>query len=198
MIWLILFLVELGLIFYSGRRLQQRVLQRFGLWVFAAVYLPATYLHEMSHFLVAQILGVPSELGSFVPKRKGNQIILGRVLLGKTSFWKRVLVGVAPFVFGAVLSALLVYAYQIEYFSGWQILLFVGGLFQTVSSMYLSPQDLKGIRWLIYFVLIIFIYFLYLVSDNYLVSSYLQNLVKFLALPIGFNFVLASLLRLLD
>lgn len=198
MIWLILFIVELTLIFYSGRRLQQQVFSHFGLWVFAFLYLPATYIHEMSHFLVAQLLGVPSELGSFIPKRNGDQIILGSVFLGKTSFIKRFLIGTAPFIGGGVLSLLLVYAYQNNYFSGWGVLIFVALMFQTVNSMYLSRQDLKVIKWLVYLLLIIIIFILYIFLENYFVAEYLETASKFLALPIGFNLILTYFLRLLD
>jgi len=194
MVWFLILVFELILIFYSGRQLQQKVFTRFGIWVFAFLYMPATYIHEMSHFLVAQLLGVPSELGSFIPKRNGEQIILGSVTLGKTSYIKRFIVGIAPFVVGAFLSLLLVYAYQKNYFLDWYVLLFVALLFQTVNSMYLSHQDLKNIKWLVYYSLLLVIIILYLAQTNYVAISYFQTASKFLALPIIFNTLLTVII----
>jgi len=195
MFWFLIFTIELAFIFYSGKLLQKKVFQKSGLWIFAFLYLPATYIHEMSHYLVAQLVGVPSELNSFVPRKQGNHIVLGSVSIAKTGFVKRFVIGIAPFIIGGLLTGVLFYAYELRYFTDWQVLIFVFLLFQSVNSMYLSREDLRGIKWLVYVGLMIVLYALYLSSGNFLVLENLRAISKLMLVPIGFNLLVSILLR---
>ena len=50
-----------------------------GLWLFALVVLPGTALHELSHFLVALVLGARPTFPSLIPQRVGSRWQLGEV-----------------------------------------------------------------------------------------------------------------------
>jgi len=49
------------------------------MWLLALVALPGTALHELSHFMIALILGAQPTFPSLVPQRVGNVSRLGEV-----------------------------------------------------------------------------------------------------------------------
>src|SRR5579871_2513217 len=63
----------------GGALLLMHLSRRAGLWLFALVVFPGTALHELSHWLVALILGARPTFPSLVPHRVGNVWQLGEV-----------------------------------------------------------------------------------------------------------------------
>ena len=82
--------------------------QAVAMWVFFLVFLPGTLVHELSHWVMAKLLGVPT--GRIViwpqPKRNGT-FWLGAIQVGQTDPVRSSLIGLAPLVSGSLLVALI-------------------------------------------------------------------------------------------
>lgn len=75
--------------------------------LFSLLFLPGVLLHELSHFLVAKLLDVPTGRFSIIPRKlEGGRIQLGYVETASTDFVRDALIGVAPLVTGVVFVAL--------------------------------------------------------------------------------------------
>ena len=70
------------------------------------VFLPGVVLHEMSHLIVARLLGVPTMGFSVWPKKQSDgSLRLGYVHTKKVDFVRESLIGVAPLMFGCAAVA---------------------------------------------------------------------------------------------
>jgi hypothetical protein len=71
--------------------------------LYALPLLPGVVLHELSHWLVAKLLGVKTAKVSLLPKRqRGGRVQLGAVIVQQTDFVRASLIGVAPLVSGSL------------------------------------------------------------------------------------------------
>ena len=75
------------------------------------VLLPGVLLHEISHWLMAQLLGVPTGRLRLTPTVQGKQVVLGSVEVKRTDPVRDSLVGLAPFLAGTL--ALLAIGYWV-------------------------------------------------------------------------------------
>jgi hypothetical protein len=104
LVWLfIVFLLMLGLRRWLEAHMQGVAYLITGhptvaLWVFFLIFLPGTLVHELSHWLVAKLLGVPT--GRIV-------IWLGAIQVGRTDPLRSSLIGLAPLVSGSLLVTLI-------------------------------------------------------------------------------------------
>jgi hypothetical protein len=74
--------------------------------LFSLLFLPGVLLHELSHFVMARLLGVRTGKFSIIPKKlDGGRLQLGYVETAKTDFFRDALIGVAPFVTGCFFVA---------------------------------------------------------------------------------------------
>lgn len=74
--------------------------------LFSLLFLPGVFLHESSHFITAQVLGVRTGRFSIIPRKlEGGRIRLGYVETAQTDFVRDALIGVAPLVTGALFVA---------------------------------------------------------------------------------------------
>ncbi len=86
--------------------------QAVALWIFWALFLPGTLLHEFSHWLTAKLLGVTTRSFSVWPKpKKGGQLQMGAVQIDATDPFRHSLIGVAPLIFGSVAVLLIGYGW---------------------------------------------------------------------------------------
>jgi hypothetical protein len=76
---------------------------KFGIILYSLIYLPGTIIHELSHFFTAAILGVRTGNISIFPVKEDNRLKLGSVEIQKTDFIRSSLIGLAPFITGAIL-----------------------------------------------------------------------------------------------
>jgi hypothetical protein len=75
--------------------------------LFSLLFLPGVLLHEISHFLMAHLLGVRTGRFSILPKKlEGGRLRLGYVETASSDFFRDALIGVAPLVMGAIFVAL--------------------------------------------------------------------------------------------
>ncbi len=112
-----LFLVILLIPLLYLQRLMQREIQAVFLLItrqpeisialFSLLFLPGVLLHELSHFILAKILDVPTGRFSIIPRKlEGGRIQLGFVETASTDFVRDALIGAAPLVTGIVFVAL--------------------------------------------------------------------------------------------
>lgn len=66
------------------------------------VLLPGVVLHEISHWLMARLLGVPTGRLRLTPSLQGKQVVLGSVEVQRTDPLRDSLVGLAPFLAGTL------------------------------------------------------------------------------------------------
>lgn len=143
MVFIILFLAELAVLFFSSRLLT-RFLSFLPINVISFIFLPGIIIHELSHFLVASLLFVPTGDIEFMPKVEGQSIKLGSVSIGKTDPVRRFLIGVSPVIFGAlVIGVSLAFSKSYLNFSYFYILAFYI-LFVVGNTMFSSKKDLEG------------------------------------------------------
>ncbi len=81
--------------------------QEIALWLYALVLLPGVALHELSHALVATLVGVKIGRIGIFPRRMGKRIQLGFVPVAETDFLRASLIGAAPFFIGGITVILL-------------------------------------------------------------------------------------------
>ncbi len=115
--------------------------------------LPGTIVHELSHFLAAIFLAVPTGEFSFWPEETEGGIRMGSVKIGKCDFVRRNLIGLAPFISGSVILYFLTknlpknwetwFSHSlIELFIYFLIIL---GILMISNTMFASKKDLEAI-----------------------------------------------------
>jgi hypothetical protein len=74
--------------------------------LFSILFLPGVFLHELSHFLMAKILRVPTGKASLIPKSLPNGCLqMGYVETAQTDIVRDSLVGLAPLITGSLFIA---------------------------------------------------------------------------------------------
>jgi hypothetical protein len=71
--------------------------------IFALIFLPGVFLHELSHFLMAKLLFVPTGKFSLIPQAQPNgKLRLGYVETASGGFIRDAIIGAAPLVTGSL------------------------------------------------------------------------------------------------
>src|SRR5512138_3763591 len=110
--WFILMLVPLILL----QRLLHREIQsvflilsrdsRITMGLFSLIFLPGVFLHELSHFVMAKILGVRTGRFSLIPQAlPDGRLQLGYVETSRADIVRDSLIGAAPLIVGTVFVA---------------------------------------------------------------------------------------------
>jgi hypothetical protein len=77
--------------------------QRTAIWLFWVLFFPGTFLHAVSHWLTAIILGVKTGKFSLWPKQKRKgQLQMGAVQVTVSDPFRHSLIGLAPLIFGSL------------------------------------------------------------------------------------------------
>jgi len=108
-VWFVFMLVPLVLL----QRLLHREIQavfliltrdvRLTMGIFSFIFLPGVFLHEMSHFLMAKILRVPTGRFSIFPQPlPDGRLQLGYVETAKADIVRDSLIGAAPLIIGTI------------------------------------------------------------------------------------------------
>jgi hypothetical protein len=75
--------------------------------VFAFIFLPGVFLHELSHYLMAKILRVPTGRFSLLPQvQRDGKLRLGYVETASGGFIRDALIGLAPLISGCIFIAM--------------------------------------------------------------------------------------------
>jgi len=198
MLWVGVIAFEIVILFRSSRALERRMFSflsrllrpKVGLWTFSLIFFPGTYFHEISHLVVARLLGLEARLASLKPKKVENEIVMGSVSLVSTGSFRRFLTGVAPFVLGLFALSGLMYIFFLKpEILWWQWILWGYLVFQLGNTMFLSKEDMKG-AW-VYLVPIISVFcgLLFYFGLPYFVVVFLKQASFLLLLPIAINFI---------
>lgn len=222
MLFLALIIIEIIIIFFLSRSLTQNLARFFysrtrdrkrTVYLLALLFLPGTFLHEISHFLFALFLLVPVDNIELMPEidESGTGVKMGSVPIGSTDPLRRVLIGIAPFLLGlAVILGGFFYLYShASFLRTYPIVLvpIVYCLFTFSNTMFSSPKDLEGTLELIAVigVLSLVAYFLGLRFPDISIppawisqiNYYLKNSTLFLSIPIFLDLVILALIKFL-
>lgn len=120
MLTLLAFALSVILLYWLQRWISQHV-QGIGVLLFDSgnagmallwfILLPGIVLHEVSHWAMAKLLGVPTGRLRLSPTVQGKQVVLGSVEVKRTDPLRDSLVGLAPFLAGTL--ALLAIGYWV-------------------------------------------------------------------------------------
>jgi hypothetical protein len=112
LIWVVFMLVPLILLQRLLHREIQAVLLiltrdvRFTMGIFSMLFLPGVFLHELSHYLMAKILGVRTGNFSIFPQSlPDGRLQLGYVETAKSDVLRDSLIGAAPLIIGTLFVA---------------------------------------------------------------------------------------------
>jgi hypothetical protein len=145
-IYILLFFIELLVLWVLATTLSGKFLTRIPVWLYAILFLPGTFVHEFSHFLMAKLLFVRVGKFSLIAKRTEREILLGSVSIEKVGFARKFLIRIAPVIFGATFIVLIIHiAILHSFLQSWQFFVFIGYAVFVVSNSLFSVSDLKGI-----------------------------------------------------
>ncbi len=90
--------------------------------MFSILFFPGVFLHELSHFLMAKLLGVRTGGFSLIPRAMPNgNLRLGYVETVQTDWARDALIGAAPIISGGLCVAYIA-LYQIDLLPLWDVL----------------------------------------------------------------------------
>lgn len=215
MLFVISFFVELLILFFLSRQLNLYLSfslyhltknKKIVIYLMALLFFPGTLIHELAHALFAALLLVPIRGMSLLPHIQGNRVRLGSVEILKCDPIRRLIIGIAPFLFGTALLLLSLFFLTADHIFSHPLSLFFAGLvaFEIGNTMFASEKDMEGARELIisFIILGIFLYLLGFHPDSSSLQSALTNplvvtLVSHGSLLLLIPLVLDSLLILL-
>ncbi len=118
---------------------------RPGILFYSLLVLPGTIIHELSHWIVAEILQVRTGEITILPnlKGEGERERLGSVTTARTDPLRGFLIGVAPFVSGLLFLVILGHLLELGWgvYAWWQLGLIIYGIVVVGNSMMISRED---------------------------------------------------------
>lgn len=136
--------------------------KKITIYLLALFFLPGTFIHELSHFIMAKTLFVPAGKLNLFPEPSGNEIKLGSVSIAKTDPFRRFLIGGAPLLIGTLIILSSLYITEKNNLSGNIYFLIILGytIFEIGNTMFASKKDMEG-SILLFIILIIFLILIY-------------------------------------
>ncbi|CAN5287326.1 hypothetical protein BH10PAT1_BH10PAT1_5910 [soil metagenome] len=185
MIFLIILVFEILFLYFLSRKVTSKIFYLVrNKYLFAVLFLPGTFIHEISHFLFALFLLVPVGTPEFLPVQIEGGIKMGSVPIGKTDPIRRTLIGIAPIIFGLIILFLSIYYVHNVFLLGFIV-------FEVGNTMFSSKKDLEGVIPVIVTLIIFIIVFYFLgLRINLIVNEELfKKADLFLLVPIGIDLV---------
>lgn len=131
-----------------------------GLTLYSLLVLPGTIIHELSHWLTAEILRVRTGRIVILPELTQHESAkrLGSVEAEKTDPFRGFLIGVAPFISGILILLVLGRLLELGWPTSpwWSLALIIYGIMVTGNSMLLSQEDRRTWPIILIFALLIF------------------------------------------
>ena len=155
--YFLLFALEIILLWRLSRAVNSRFFGLLPTPVYILLFLPGTFLHELSHYIAAKLLFVRVGKFSLRPEKRETEIVLGSVAIEKTNIVKRLIIGAAPVIVGLFLIIGIVYLVVTrELTSDWRVVAFLSYLIFVVgNTMFSSKKDMEGAWKVIIFSLVI-------------------------------------------
>lgn len=219
MLFFLLFFTELIVLFLLSRSLTRSVSyifyhltrsKKITIHILAWLFFPGTVIHELSHALMAGLLGVRVGTMEFVPVIEGDSVKLGSVQVAQSDFFRRFLIGAAPFLFGtSILLGILYYASQNNLFNTTWIVILIGYVvFEIGNTMFSSKKDMEGALELFGTIIVLTLVFYFLgvrlpafnpdiIFEHPIVKDVLQKGSLFLLVPIALDIIVIGLLKAL-
>lgn len=210
--FLIVFFIELVILSFLSTTINKLLFlllsrvsqnQHITVYTVALIFLPGTFIHEMSHYLMALFLFVPAGHMQLLPKLYDKQIKLGSVQIAKCDILRRILIGVAPFLFGTAL--LLGLTYEIlpyfSYLSAWAAVSIIYSIFEIGNTMFSSKKDLEGtVEFLLAITVVLVIAYLFgfrppYINWNIIPLPVVKQLCLFSAIPVGIDLSAIAVLK---
>lgn len=218
---------ELFLLFLSSRKISNSVFlfilgitksKKLSILFLSALFFPGTFIHELSHFLMAKALFVQTGKIELIPSLDKDGLKLGSVQIAQTDLLRRFLIGIAPLIVGSGILITILYGFtqwvNFEFLldSIKNMTIFILSLyivFVITNTMFSSKKDMEGalgLGILILFVLtVIFvagrgnslIYTLNHILQNEDVQNIIKRIVILLYFPLIVNILFVSLLSLM-
>lgn len=190
LIWVAFMLVPLILLQRLLHREIQAVLLiltrdvRFTMGIFSMLFLPGVFLHELSHYLMAKILGVRTGNFSIFPQSlPDGRLQLGYVETAKSDVLRDSLIGAAPLIVGTLFVAY-VAIYRLEMRVLWDV--FRNG---QLDLFWLGIRALPQVR-----DFYVWFYFVFAVSSTMLPSQSDRHAWQALVISIAVLFGIALLI----
>lgn len=184
---------------FSGMSLLLFGRTRPGLLFYSIIFLPGTIIHELSHWIVAEILQVKTGEITIFPDTQTDQSTqrLGSVATVRTDPFRGFLIGLAPFITGLGILAILGRLLQLGWgnYAWWQLALIIYGIMVISNSMMISKEDRRTWPFMIVtlILLLIVMYRMQLTlspSISLLASNTMTKLNMVLGVTAGFNLVM--------
>ena len=183
--------------------------QKITIYIVAFLFFPGVLIHEIAHWLMAQLLFVPTGKVEFLPVLRGSELKLGSVAIAQTDPIRRALIGVAPFLLGTVILLVTLFSYANLDLIPQSIKLYVVGymVFEIGNTMFSSRKDLEGTIELLIAVAIICLalyvigvrlppqFFDFFTTNEALVFA--RQSAVFIAVPVVLDIIIVVLLRIL-
>jgi hypothetical protein len=217
MAFLLIFLIELLLLFFSSTLLVPTITRtihgitksrRISIHLLFYILLPGIIIHELSHVLFSGLLFVPIGKMHLYPELTESRLHLGSVEVGKTGFIRRFIIGISPIIFGLILILLIIYSLiNKTYFLPNLIpplvfdIVLMYFLFTIVNTMFSSRKDMEG-AWkfflAVFLIGIIFYFIGFRITYDSLNFSkdFLQKGSIYLLIPLVLNFAAYFFLKL--
>ncbi len=208
----ILFLVEIFLLSIFSKALTKRLSQIFykltksmktTVSILAFIFLPGTFIHEISHMIMALIMFTKVGSLELMPKMEGDGVKLGSVQIEKVDFLRSLIIGAAPLIFGLGLIFGILFLALSRYFNLWIYVLLGFMMFEIGNTMFSSKKDMEGGIWVLAILGAIFLIgYLLDVKISWEsmpggIINFFGTLDKFFLIPLGIDFGLVIILRVL-
>ncbi|MGI5827681.1 MAG: hypothetical protein ACOX6V_01515 [Patescibacteria group bacterium] len=157
MLEIIVVLLQIFLLYLLATKLQKKIFvlgflltksKKFATSITSILLLPGTIIHEVSHWLAAELLGVPTGEMNLMPRfEEGLGIKMGSIQVAKTDFVRRTLVGLAPLVMGLFIIVLAAHFLSFptwERFSPLTDIPLILSIFLVSNTMFSSAKDLEA------------------------------------------------------
>lgn len=157
MLFVVVFFVELLLLFFTSRMLTRSLSSFFfhvtksqttTIHLLSILFLPGVIIHELAHMLVASVLFVPVGEIEFFPKITEHGVKLGSVAIAKTDPVRRALIGFAPVIVGlSILFGVLFYittANSVIVTNLVASFIIFYTVFEIGNTMFSSNKDMEG------------------------------------------------------
>ena len=198
MLYFLSLLAEVLLLYILMRKLSRKLYNFLGPYPFAILFLPGTFVHEMSHFLTALFLFVPVGQIDLMPAVEKEGLKMGSVPVGKTDLIRRTFIGIAPIVFGlAIILGSVFYVYTNNLFTSPLAVIILAYIsFEIGNTMFSSKKDLEGslVFAILGVIVFLILYFLGLRLTFDVNPEIFQKALFFLLVPLGLDTLLLVLL----
>lgn len=206
---LILFFLLLLALFFLSQKIQTSIFnnifivtknRNIAIGVLIILLLPGTIIHELSHFLIATILRVPTGELTVIPSIEKDEVKAGKLFLGQTDPFRFSLIGLAPIIIGLFLiylvgKSFIPSANELTTIFSSPFLLFVICylLFVISLTMFFSKKDLEGLKFAIPIILI-FLISLHIIGVRIFLDKPLITRVELFLSDLNYNLVITTII----